>query len=94
MAQGVYLLHFSQPYKHAAHYIGFAKKMNTRIMHHRNGTGARLTQVAVEAGIELITARTWEGKGRDFERRLKNCKKPSRFCPFCTGEQAYRRMKG
>ena len=94
MAKGVYLLHFSQPYKHAAHYIGFAKKINTRIMHHRNGTGARLTQVAVEHGIELITARVWEGQSRQFERRLKKGKNSARLCPMCAGEDAYKRMKG
>ena len=91
---GVYLLHFSSPYKHARHYIGWAKHMDDRIQHHNQGTGARLCAVVVDAGIELIEARRWEGKGKDFERRLKNCKKPSRFCPICHGEKANQNMKG
>lgn len=91
---GVYLLHFSQPYKHAKHYIGWAKFIDERILHHIQGTGARLTQVVSDAGIELIKARVWEGKGKDFERRLKNQHKPQEFCPICNPERAYNNMKG
>lgn len=91
---GVYLLHFSSPYKHAKHYIGWASKLNKRIEHHKHGTGARLCAVVVGAGIELQLARVWEGKGKDWERQLKNCKKPSRFCPICHGEKALENMKG
>lgn len=90
----VYLLHFSRPYKHAKHYIGWAKRLEERIAHHRNGTGARLTQVVASAGIDLLLARTWKDKGKDFERKLKNCKKASEFCPICSGEKAGHRMRG
>jgi predicted GIY-YIG superfamily endonuclease len=92
--QAVYLIHFSEPYKHAAHYIGWAKDLEERLAHHKNGTGARLTQVVVDAGILLFLARVWHGKDRSFERRLKNCHKPSEFCPICSGEAARNRMKG
>lgn len=91
---GVYLLHFSSPYKHAAHYIGWAKKINARINHHKHGTGARLCAVAVNSGIDLITARVWEGKGKDFERRLKNQKKSAEFCPICNPKSAEKNMRG
>lgn len=91
---GVYLLHFSSPYKHARHYIGWAKKIDARISHHKHGTGARLCAVVIDAGIELVTARIWEGKGKDFERRLKNQRKPSNFCPICNPQGASRNMKG
>lgn len=91
---GVYLLHFSTPYKHAKHYIGWANKIDARINHHKHGTGARLCAVVVNAGIELITARVWEGKGKDFERKLKNQKKTSEFCPICNPETATNNMKG
>jgi hypothetical protein len=91
---GVYLLHFSRKYKHAAHYIGWAKKINARINHHKNGTGARLCAVVAADGIELETARIWEGKDKAFERKLKNQHKPSDFCPICSGEKANKRMKG
>jgi hypothetical protein len=93
MAKGVYLLHISPPYKHARHYIGFAYRINTRLAAHRSGSGARLCQVAVEAGSELIKARIWEGKDRTFERRLKNQHNASRLCPYCDA-RAYKRMKG
>ena len=92
MTQTVYLLHFSKPYKHARHYIGWAKHLYERLDHHRNGTGARLTQVVTEAGIDLELARTWEGKDRTFERRLKNQKKAGEFCPICNPEMAKKRM--
>lgn len=91
---GVYLLHFSRKYKHAAHYIGWAKYIDERIQHHVQGTGAKLTAVVSDAGIDLIKARVWEGKGKDFERRLKKQHKPQDFCPLCSGEKANKRMKG
>jgi predicted GIY-YIG superfamily endonuclease len=91
---GVYLIHFSTPYKHAKHYIGWAKKIDARISHHKHGTGARLCAVVVDSGAELITARVWEGKDKSFERKLKNQHKPQDFCPICSGEKANKRMRG
>jgi len=79
----VYLLHFSEPIAHAQHYIGWAKDFENRLDHHCNGTGARLTQVAVERGIEIIVACIWDGKDKSFERRLKNQKNGRRMCPIC-----------
>lgn len=80
---GVYLLHFSEPYKHARHYIGWANQIEARLDHHNNGTGARLTQVVRAVGIDLILAKVWEGESKTFERSLKNKKHSSRFCPIC-----------
>jgi predicted GIY-YIG superfamily endonuclease len=77
---------------HARHYIGWAKNFKQRMAHHRGGTGARFTQVAIERGIELLVARIWDEGDKSFERRLKNCKKPSRFCPICHGEKALENM--
>jgi predicted GIY-YIG superfamily endonuclease len=91
---GVYLIHFSSPYKHAKHYIGWASKLNKRIEHHKHGTGARLCAVVVNAGIELQLARVWEGKDKAFERKLKNQHKPQSFCPICNPETANQNMKG
>jgi predicted GIY-YIG superfamily endonuclease len=90
---GVYLLHFSQSFSHARHYIGWAKDKDKRIEHHRGGTGAKLTQAVVAKGIELIEARFWEGNDKNFERRLKNYKKTSLLCPICSGTKAESRMK-
>jgi predicted GIY-YIG superfamily endonuclease len=90
---GVYLIHFSSPYKHARHYIGWAKMIDKRIQHHQHGTGARLCAVVVASGIELVKARVWEGKDKTFERKLKNYHSASDLCPICN-PSATNRMKG
>jgi hypothetical protein len=87
----VYLLHFDQPISpnHTCqHYTGFAtvKDFAERIEKHRNGTGARLTQVAYQRGIGFTLAKVWYGD-RSFERRMKNRKNGPRHCPICRGER-------
>ena len=91
---GVYLIHFSDPYKHAAHYCGYAENIQKRLEEHASGHGARLTEVVVSAGIQLWVARLWPGMDRTFERRLKKHGHLSVFCPFCKGAKVYNRMKG
>jgi predicted GIY-YIG superfamily endonuclease len=78
----IYLLHFSQPYKHAAHYIGFTQDLTARLEAHTNGTGARLMEVITQAGITFSLARTWNGT-RKGERGLKNRKEAPALCPVC-----------
>jgi len=78
----VYLCHFSRPYKHARHYLGYSDNLDTRVLRHRNGNGARLLQVIKANGIEFDIVRTWEGD-RTLERRLKRWKKNSQLCPIC-----------
>lgn len=79
----VYLVHFSRPYHHAAHYLGYVKKdLDRRLEQHRTGAGARLMEVITGAGITFELARTWKGS-RKLERRLKNWKKSSQLCPIC-----------
>ena len=87
----VYLLHFTEPYRHARHYLGSADDVAARIEAHTNGRGARLTQVCIEHGIGFDLVRTWQG-GRDIERRLKRFKKATLLCPVCN-PNAQRRMK-
>ena len=66
-AQGtVYLLHFSEPYKHARHYTGWTEDLPARLGAHGNGRGARLMEVIKVAGIGFPLARTWP---RDQEPR-------------------------
>ena len=79
------MLHFSEPYKHAKHYVGFATDLTHRLRHHRNGTGARLMQVVSEAGIDWIVATTWKGSRTD-ERVFKNRHNTPRECPVCNGK--------
>lgn len=78
----VYLLHFDRPYKHARHYLGYTDDLDQRIEAHRNGNGARLVEVVMQAGIGFTVARTWDGD-RDLERRLKNQHNGPRLCPIC-----------
>lgn len=80
---GVYLIHFSPAYKHAKHYLGYAENVESRFALHKVGGGARLTQVAVQAGCQLILARVWEDGDRQLERKLKNRKDAPALCPVC-----------
>lgn len=80
---GVYLLHFNQPYQHARHYLGYADDITRRLKDHRKGTGARLTQVLKANRISFRLAATWPGADRHFERRLKNRKNAAKLCPIC-----------
>ena len=87
----VYLLHFSKPYKHAKHYLGYVdgedyQDILDRLEKHRNGTGAKLTKVVSEAGIQLELVRFWVNVDRNFERMLKNRKNGPKLCPFCNKE--------
>lgn len=85
----VYLLHFEDrinPAHPCQHYIGWAADLGPRINAHRNGTGARLTQVAAERGIGFKVARVWPDADRHFERKLKNRKEAPRLCPICNGQ--------
>lgn len=91
-----YLLHFSKPYvgvrrnpnakrvQVVTHYIGYAQRdPHARIAAHQSGHGARLTQVAVQNGIELIPAQIWMSATRKDERKLKNRKNAAQLCPLC-----------
>ena len=80
----VYLLHFSRPFKHARHYLGYTPgPVEARVAAHRRGQGARLCAVVVAAGLSFDVARTWAG-GRSLERRLKALGGAARVCPVCT----------
>ncbi len=78
----VYLLHFDQPYKHARHYVGWARDLKRRLAEHEAGQGARLLAVVGAAGIGWQLARMWPG-GRDRERQIKWQGGHARKCPLC-----------
>ena len=86
----LYLLHFSQPLRHARHYLGQTSRgVETRVVEHRSGAhGARLCRQAVVAGIELRLVRVWKGTPRCEEQRLKNRGGFKTLCPVCRGEAA------
>lgn len=79
----IYLLHFSQPFGHARHYLGWARDLERRLEHHRRGTGANLMRHAGMAGVTFQLARTWPGTRTD-ERRMHNGGH-ARRCPVCKG---------
>jgi predicted GIY-YIG superfamily endonuclease len=82
----VYLLHFSTPFHHAKHYMGFAEKgkLKSRLEKHSSGKGSHLTKAIHKNHIGFIVARVWDGVDRNFERKLKNRKSAPRMCPVCT----------
>jgi len=88
-----YLLHFDRPVGHAAHYAGWTRSLKGRIHHHRNGTGARLTQVARERGIGFTIAKVVAGVTRAHERRVKNMGGLGRNCPICQGRLSLEEAK-
>lgn len=70
----IYLLHFTPAYKHARHYIGWAKSprsLTRRLQRHREGNGARLMTAVLAAGSDFELVRRWKGD-RNLERSLKN----------------------
>jgi hypothetical protein len=78
----IYLIHFSTPYKHAAHYMGWAEDLESRLADHHAGRGSRLMAVIKAAGIDWKITRTWKGD-RYRERQLKNQGSSKRHCPEC-----------
>jgi predicted GIY-YIG superfamily endonuclease len=81
------LIHLEIKIAHAQHYIGWAKWLQVRIRHHRNGTGAKFLAEAVRREINFDVVRTWENTDGNFERKLKNWKKARMLCPICRQEK-------
>lgn len=80
----IYLLHFSEPLQHARHYLGFceADDPSERVAQHLAGRGSPLVKAALERGITVELAVTFDGD-RNFERRIKNRGSLCRWCPVC-----------
>lgn len=83
----VYLLHIDPPYKHARHYIGFAKGRyaDRRIQQHlrRQAAGTPLIKAALAAGCSVSVVKVWHNGGREFESWLKARRDVGRWCPCC-----------
>lgn len=83
----VYLIHFSEPYKHARHYLGSAGNLQARLDAHRAGSGARLMEVITDAGISWHVSRIWEcptvEEARTLEAHYKRQRDGVRLCPEC-----------
>ena len=78
----VYLVHFTQPYRHARHYTGWTADLESRLAEHQAERGPRLLQVITQARIEWTLAQTWQGT-RERERQLKRQGGALRRCPIC-----------
>lgn len=79
----VYLYHFSRPYKHAQHYIGWTNDTKKRDLRHRRLGGSKLLRAVRLAGIQIHIVREWHDVDRHFERRLKRRKNSRFLCPIC-----------
>lgn len=78
----IYLLHFSQKFKQAGHYLGSSEDVVARIHKHRTGAGSRLAAAVHREGIEMHLVRVWEGSFAE-EYRLKALKNNPALCPIC-----------
>ncbi len=87
--EGVYLLHFTRPYCHAQHYLGWSPRLMRRLLAHLTGRGSPLVAAVVASGITVQLARTWSGD-RAVERALKRRKHHRVYCPLCTASRAAR----
>lgn len=84
----VYLLHFDKSLHHAQHYCGWTSNgVEARLGTHLSGRGAKLVKAAVEAGLQVVVARSWQygnwQEARQQERRLKNTHNLPSYCPVC-----------
>ena len=91
----LYLLHFDRPFKHAKHYLGFARDMDRlhqRVdMHYAatygDGQHHKLMQAVRAAGISFTLARIWPEGSRIDEKRKKQSGH-ARRCPICKEQRA------
>ena len=82
----LYLVHFTQPYRHARHYAGWTADLDSRPSERQAGRGARPLQVITQAGIDWTLARTWQST-RQREQQPKRQGGASRRCPICRAER-------
>ena len=78
----VYVLHFEPAYRHARHYVGWARDVDARVAEHLAGAGSPLVRAAVAAGVRVELVAELPGS-RQLERRLKRWHKTGQFCPRC-----------
>lgn len=80
----IYILHFSRPFHHAQHYIGYTGKDDAedRLKRHREGRGARLLAAVAQAGITWEITAVLPGD-RTEERRLHRLNNTRKLCPLC-----------
>lgn len=84
----VYLIHFETKLSHAQHYIGWCADgdLQKRFRKHLKGQGANILAACLKAGIKFDIVRTYPGKDRTFERKLKNYHKSKQLCLICKSQ--------
>lgn len=95
----VYLLHFDRPldekfpygrnvkcYQPNGHYVGYAKDANVRFEQHLCGGGAKVTRMAMLAGIGISMVRVWPDGTTRLESELHAKEDFSWLCPRCNGQ--------
>ena len=86
----VYLLHFKPSLKQSKHYCGStpADSATDRIIQHKLGKGAKITQAQVNNGGGLHLAKQWHfttpHQARLYERMLKDTHNLKHYCPLCS----------
>lgn len=92
-----YLLHLSQPFGHAKHYLGVTTNLAKRLKLHATGRGANMLKHAREVqgkAFGFTLARTWDIPDgytpREWEIHLKATGGRSKLCPVCKAEKAGR----
>jgi predicted GIY-YIG superfamily endonuclease len=75
------VLHFEPAYRHAGHYVGWARDVDARVAEHPAGAASPLVRAAVVAGASVAVAVTYAGS-RQLERRLKGWHNTWKFCPI------------
>jgi len=90
---GLYLLHLEPRYRHAGHYLGWAKAIDRRVAEHLTAgvKASPLVRAALAAGSTVTVVRHWPGGSRQLERRLKRQGGLSRHCPLCRASGSYHR---
>lgn len=85
--RGLYLLHFEPRYKHAGHYLGYAKwgiaDYARRVARGVAFAPHPLVQNAVCSGLEVTVAAIYPGLDRTDRRRMRARGGLSRICPVC-----------
>ena len=85
----VYLIHMERPtWWGAQHYLGYSRRLESRLNLHQNGHGSLLLRYVRNQGIPFHLVKTWNPEentswaARQLELKLKN-QTPKRLCPEC-----------
>jgi len=88
----VCLIHFEERLHHAAHYLGWAKDLESRLEEHRRGNGAKIMAAVGRVPLGWRVVRTWDGD-RKLEKALKKRREACMLCPVCRERRHAHRME-